>query len=72
METFKDFVVKSAPALKEAFVKAFKVGAYIILSTAIAAIGSYVTGSDKIDPVVVFAINAILAAAKKFVDEFGK
>lgn len=72
MDQINKFVVAVAPALKEAFAKAFKVAAYIILSAALAAVGAYVTGNDKIDPVVVFAINAILAAAKKFVDEFGK
>lgn len=71
-ELFQDFAVKAAPALKAAFVKAAKVGAYIVLSAAIAAGYAYLEGKSGVDPVVLIAVNTFLASAKKAVDEFGK
>lgn len=67
MNQFNDFVLAVAPALKAAFLKGFKVLAYIVLSAAIAAVAAYVSGNTQIDPTVVFAVNAVLAFATKFV-----
>jgi len=64
------FIVDAAPALKAAFVKAFKVSAYIILSSAIAAAYAYVA-KTPFDPYLVTFLNIALAAAKKAIDEFG-
>ena len=67
MDAINKFIVDAAPALKAAFLKAFKVAAYIILSTALAAVAAYVAGDTSIDTTVVFVINAALAAATKFI-----
>lgn len=64
------FITDAAPALKAAFVKAFKVAAYIILSSAIAAAYAFVA-KQPFDPYLVTFLNIALAAAKKAIDEFG-
>lgn len=64
---FKDFAVKAAPALKAAFVKAAKVGAYIVLSAAIAAAYAFIE-QEPFDPSVAFIVNTALAALTKAVE----
>lgn len=63
-----DFVTAVAPALKAAFVKAAKVGAYIVLSAAIAAGYAYFDGKTGIDPFVLVAVNTFLASALKGIE----
>ncbi len=70
MDIINKFITDAAPALKAAFVKAFKVSAYIVLSAAIAAAYAYLA-KEPISPVVFAAANVFLSAAKKAVDEFG-
>lgn len=70
IDIIKAFVLDAAPALKAAFIKAFKVTAYIVLSAAIAAAYAFVA-KQPFDPYLVTFLNIALAAAKKAVDEFG-
>ena len=64
---FRNFVISAAPALRAAFVKAAKVGAYIVLSAAIAAAYAYIDGKT-FDPWVFAAVNTFLASAKRAID----
>ena len=68
----KDFVVAVTPALKEAFVHAAKVSAFIVLSAALAAATAYLQGKTSIDPTVLLAWNVLLAGAKKALDTLNK
>lgn len=67
----KAFAADASPALKAAFLKAAKVGAYLVLSAAIAAAYAF-TEKQTFDPTVFAAVNIFLASAKKAVEEFGK
>ena len=64
MNVINQFVTDVAPALKAAFVKAFKVGSYIVLSAAIAAVYAYLA-KTPFDPIVMVFANTALAAAQK-------
>lgn len=64
---FKAFVVMAAPALKDAFIHAAKVAAYIVLSAAIAEAYAFIS-NQSFDPAVFAAANVILAAARKAIE----
>lgn len=66
-EKLDEFVLAVAPALKAAFVKAAKVGAYIVLSAASAAVLAYVT-KQNFDPSIMVAFNFFYAAAQKAIE----
>jgi hypothetical protein len=68
MNIINQFVLDAAPVLKAAFVKAFKVTAYIVLSAAIAAAYAFIA-KTPFDPYLVTFLNVALAAAKKAIDE---
>ena len=69
-DTINRFILDAAPALKAAFIKAFKVASYIILSAAIAAAYAFLQ-SEPFDPYLMIVLNTALAAFKKAIDEYG-